>query len=58
MGAEDFAYYSQQIPACFIRTGTGINKATRNGLHTSNFDVDENAFKTSLTLFSWLAIKL
>ncbi|MGB1315899.1 MAG: M20 metallopeptidase family protein [Chitinophagales bacterium] len=58
MGAEDFAYYSQQIPACFIRTGTGINKATRNGLHTSNFDVDENAFKTSLKLFSWLAIKL
>lgn len=55
MGAEDFAYYSQEIPACFFRVGTGSSAANQNGLHTSNFDVDEEAIKTSLSLFSWLA---
>lgn len=58
MGAEDFAFYSQQIPACFFRVGTGSSAATRNGLHTTNFDIDEEAIKTSLKLFSWLAINL
>lgn len=58
MGAEDFAYYSQQIPACFFRVGTGSSLATKNGLHTTNFDIDEEAIKTSLKLFSWLAINL
>ena len=58
MGAEDFAYYSQEIPACFIRVGTGSSKETRNGLHTSNFDIDEEAMKTSIKLFSWLATRL
>lgn len=58
MGAEDFAYYSQKIPACFFRVGTGGNAATRNGLHTSNFDIDEEAIKTSLKLFSWLGLKV
>jgi len=58
MGAEDFAYYSQEIPACFIRVGTGSSKETRNDLHTSNFKIDENAIFTSVKLFSWLALNL
>ena len=58
MGAEDFAYYSQQIPACFFRVGTGSSTATRNGLHTTNFDIDEEAMKTSMKLFSWLGMKI
>lgn len=58
MGAEDFAYYSQQIPACFIRVGTGSNQATQNGLHTSNFEIDEEAIKTSVKLFAWLGLNL
>ncbi|MGB1247502.1 MAG: M20 metallopeptidase family protein [Chitinophagales bacterium] len=51
MGAEDFAYYSQQIPACFYRIGTGSDENTRNGLHTPNFDIDEKALETSVGLF-------
>ena len=58
MGAEDFAYYSQQIPACFIRVGTGSNQETQNGLHTSNFEIDEEAIKTSVKLFAWLGLNL
>ncbi len=58
MGAEDFAYYSQEIPACFIRVGTGSSESTRNGLHTSNFDIDEEAIKTSIQLFAFLGMRL
>lgn len=58
MGAEDFAYYSQEIPACFIRVGTGRDSRTQNGLHTSNFEIDEEAIKTSVKLFSWLGLNL
>ena len=58
MGAEDFAYYSQKIPACFIRIGTGSSKETRNGLHTSNFQIDDNALLTSVKLFAYLGLSL
>jgi amidohydrolase len=58
MGAEDFAFYSQEIPACFIRVGTGSSSNTQNGLHTSNFEIDEEAIKTSVKLFAWLGVSL
>ncbi|MBX7181446.1 MAG: amidohydrolase [Bacteroidia bacterium] len=42
MTAEDFAYYSQEIPACFFRLGTGnYSKGITAGIHTATFDVDE-----------------
>jgi amidohydrolase len=57
MGAEDFAYYSQKVPACFIRIGTGNKeKGTTNGLHTSNFNVDEDALEFGAGMLAWLAI--
>lgn len=57
MGAEDFAYYSQKVPACFYRIGTGNeSKNTTNGLHTNNFNVDEDAFLHGVGLMAWLAI--
>lgn len=57
MGGEDFGYYSQQIPACFYRVGTGNeNKKTTFGLHTSHFNVDDDALKYSIGLMAWLAI--
>lgn len=58
MTAEDFAYFSQEIPACFYRLGTG-NKArgiTAN-VHTDTFDVDESALELGIGLMAWLAIK-
>jgi len=42
MGAEDFSYYEQVIPGCFLRLGSG-NRA--RGIvadsHTAEFDIDE-----------------
>lgn len=57
MGGEDFAWYSQKIPALFYRVGTGnIAKDSCNGLHTSNFKVDEDAFVPAVGLMAWLAV--
>ena len=58
MTSEDFAFYSQQVPACFYRLGTG-NK-TKNitaKVHTSTFDVDENSLETGVGLMTWLALQ-
>lgn len=58
MTAEDFAYYTQQMPACFYRLGTG-NKARgiTSALHTETFDIDEAALETGMGLMAWLAIQ-
>lgn len=56
MTAEDFAYYSQVVPACFYRLGIAHKNRKASGLHTPTFDIDENAIETSIGLFSWLAI--
>ena len=58
MTSEDFAYYSQTMPACFYRLGTG-NKARgiTSGLHTDTFDIEESSLELSIGLLAWLAIK-
>ncbi len=58
MTAEDFAFITQQVPSCFYRLGTG-NKAKNitSGVHTSTFDIDENALRTGTGLMAYLAVK-
>ena len=57
MTAEDFAYYSQVVPACFYRLGTGNKKkGIQSPIHTNTFDVDEQCLETSTGLMAWLAI--
>jgi amidohydrolase len=58
MGAEDFAYYSHLIPACFFRLGVGnIEKGIKIGVHTPTFNVDENAIEHGMGMMAWLAVK-
>jgi amidohydrolase len=57
MTAEDFAFFSQQIPACFYRLGTGNkSKGITSGVHTSTFDIDERALEISTGLMAWLTL--
>lgn len=57
MTAEDFAYYSQVKPACFYRLGVrNEKKGIVSGLHTSTFNIDEDALEIGVGLMSWLAI--
>ncbi|MEN9611977.1 MAG: hypothetical protein RLZZ628_2791 [Bacteroidota bacterium] len=58
MTAEDFAYYSQVMPACFYRLGTGNKElGITSGLHTDTFNIDESALELSIGLMAWLAVK-
>lgn len=59
MGAEDFGYYAQQIPACFYRLGT-MNKAKgiTAGVHTPVFNIDESAIETGMGMMAWLGSSL
>lgn len=53
MGAEDFGYYSQQIPGCFVRLGTGnASKSITSGVHTPTFDIDEDAIAIGMRLMA------
>jgi len=53
MGAEDFGYYSQQIPGCFFRLGTGNkSKGIISGVHTPVFDIDEEAIEIGMGIMS------
>lgn len=58
MTAEDFAYFSQVMPACFYRLGTGNpERGITSPIHTDTFDVDESALETGVGLMAWLAVK-
>lgn len=58
MTAEDFAYYSQQIPACFYRLGTGnVSKGITANVHTPNFDIDEDAIAIGAGLMAYIALQ-
>ncbi|MBV2247857.1 MAG: amidohydrolase [Lentimicrobium sp.] len=58
MTAEDFAYYSQQLPVCFYRLGVrNEEKGIVHNLHTTRFDVDESSLETGAGLMAWLAVK-
>ncbi|MEO6671491.1 MAG: M20 family metallopeptidase [Ferruginibacter sp.] len=57
MGAEDFAFYSHKIPACFFRLGVGNKeKNITSGVHTPTFDIDERAIERGMGMMAWLAI--
>ena len=55
MGAEDFAYYSHKIPACFFRLGAGNKaKGITSGVHTPTFNIDESAIEIGMGMMAWL----
>jgi amidohydrolase len=59
MTAEDFAYYSQKIPACFYRLGTSNpEKGIKAKQHTSNFNIDENSMKIGMETMIYLTLNL
>lgn len=55
MGAEDFGYYAQQVPACFFRLGTmNKSKGITAGVHTPVFNIDESAIEIGMGMMAWL----
>jgi amidohydrolase len=56
MAAEDFAYYSHQVPSVFYLLGIrNESEGITSGLHTPTFKIDEDALPLGAGLMAWLA---
>jgi amidohydrolase len=54
MGSEDFAFYTQVLPGCFYRLGTGNpKKGPAKGLHTPDFNIAEEAMAIGVGVMAW-----
>ncbi len=54
---EDFAYYSQEIPATFIRIGVrNEEKGIVHPVHNAEFNIDEKAIQTGIETLLCLAL--
>ncbi|MBG84441.1 MAG: N-acyl-L-amino acid amidohydrolase [Phycisphaerae bacterium] len=57
LGGEDFAYFQQVIPGSMARLGTGSGAISdRRPLHSSCFDIDENALPIGSLLLAATAV--
>ncbi len=59
MGAEDFGYYTQEIPGCFYRLGVmNTAKGITSSVHTPTFNIDESAIETGMGMMAWLGASI
>ena len=59
MGAEDFGYYTQQVPGCFFRLGVrNENLGIVHNVHTPKFNIDERAIQTGIGMMAWLGANI
>ncbi|KEO73202.1 M20 metallopeptidase family protein [Anditalea andensis] len=57
MAAEDFSYYTHQMPGCFYRLGIRNEaKGITAGVHTPNFNIDEDALEVGAGLMAYIAL--
>lgn len=56
MGGEDFAYYMEKIPGCYVRFGSVLAGKEGFPAHSSRFDFDEQALHVGATYFHAVAL--
>lgn len=55
MGAEDFSFFAQRVPACFYTLGGRGGETTSHPHHSSLFDFDEAALPVGVRMMAALA---
>ncbi|HEV2262713.1 MAG TPA: amidohydrolase [Candidatus Rubrimentiphilum sp.] len=55
MGAEDFSFFAQKVPACFYTLGSQGGSRSAHPHHSSTFDIDEAALPTGVAMMTALA---
>jgi hippurate hydrolase len=55
MGGEDFSYYLEQIPGCYVRFGTATDGVEQFPAHSSKFNIDEQALAVGAAFFHAVA---
>ena len=53
-GSEDFAYFLEHKPSCFLRLGNGENSAI---LHSAKYDFNDDSLTTGAAMWARLAEK-
>jgi amidohydrolase len=56
MGAEDFSFFAERVPACFYTIGSNGGPASAFPHHHARFDVDERAFASGVRMMAALAL--
>jgi len=56
MGGEDFSYYLQQRPGCYVRFGAHAEGTQAFPAHSSRFDFDESALAVGAQYYYHLAL--
>jgi hippurate hydrolase len=55
MGSEDFSYYLNEIPGCFVRFGARHPDWEPVPLHSPGFDIDERVLSIGARFFEQVA---
>lgn len=53
MGAEDFSFYTHEVPGLFIRVGTCESERTAHPLHSNYFDIDESVLANACAIAAY-----
>ncbi len=56
MGAEDFSFFAERVPACYFRIGSNGGPASAFPHHHARFDIDEAALETGVRMMTALAL--
>ncbi len=55
MGGEDFGYYMEQVPGCYVRFGTAREGVEQYPAHSNQFDFDEHAIAVGAAYYATVA---
>jgi hippurate hydrolase len=55
MGGEDFSYYLEHVPGCFVRFGTAREGVEQFPAHSGKFDIDEESLAVGAAFFHAVA---
>jgi amidohydrolase len=56
MGAEDFSFFAERVPACFFTIGSNGGPDSAWPHHHARFDIDESALQTGVRMMIALAL--
>jgi amidohydrolase len=57
MGAEDFSFFAERVPACYFVLGSAGGPQTAYPHHHGRFDIDEAALETGVRMMTALALE-
>ena len=56
MGAEDFSFFAERVPACFFTIGSNGGPESAFPHHHARFNIDESALETGVRMMTALAL--